>query len=318
MSVSDLKYKNKYLKYKNKYLNLQSQIEGINATGGGFLDSLKSMFLSKPKPEPVPVPEPEPVPVPKPSIPDDLISSMLFYSNSLPINRETRRIMNSTTDIDSNKFLSLREKLGKTTLDKLFSTGEDIVINEKLNNKEIYLLAGLFVSNINNINIKNIYFNISKNMLFPLDKLKEALLNPTKTLYLTNNTRINDTNIHELGADTIVLFFNLLNDDLIYFQLKPINDDFFDFQLNFIFSCIAIIKRNGNIVLDFWPNTFTSEKYINGFKTIIHSLKQQNIPITKLSLWTDKISDEQQFALANALKINKTVKKISIKATKYD
>jgi hypothetical protein len=243
---------------------------------------------------------------------------MLFYSNSLPINRETRRIMNSTTDIDSNKFLSLREKLGKTTLDKLFSTGEDIVINEQLNNKEIYLLAGLFVSNINNINIKNIYFDISKNMLFPLDKLKEALLNPTKTLYLTNNFRINDTNIHELGADTIVLFFNLLNNDLIYFQLKPINDDFFDFQLNFIFSCIAIIKRNGNIVLDFWPNTFTSEKYINGFKTIIHSLKQQNIPITKLSLWTDQISVEQQIALANALKINTTVKDINIKTTKYD
>jgi len=308
MSVSDLKYKNKYLKYKNKYLNLQSQIEGINATGGGFSDSLKSMFLSKPKPKPVP----------KPSIPDDLISSMLFYSNSLPINRETRRIMNSTTDIDSNKFLSLREKLGKTTLDKLFSTGEDIVINEQLNNKEIYLLAGLFVSNINNINIKNIYFDISKNMPFPLDKLKEALLNPTKTLYLTNNFRINDTNIHELGADTIVLFFNLLNNDLIYFQLKPINDDFFDFQLNFIFSCIAIIKRNGNIVLDFWPNTFTSEKYINGFKTIIHSLKQQNIPITKLSLWTDQISVEQQIALANALKINTTVKDINIKTTKYD
>jgi len=306
MSVSDLTYKNKYLKYKNKYLNLQSQIEDINATGGGFSDSLKSMFLPKPKP------------VPKPSIPDDLISSMLFYSNSLPINRETRRIMNSTTDIDSNKFLSLREKLGKTTLDNLFSTGEDIVINEQLNNKEIYLLAGLFVSNINNINIKNIYFDISKNMPFPLDKLKEALLNPTKTLYLTNNFRINNTNIHELGADTIVLFFNLLNDDLIYFQLKPINDDFFDFQLNFIFSCIAIIKRNGNIVLDFWPNTFTSEKYINGFKTIIHSLKQQNIPITKLSLWTNQISDEQQFALANALKINTTVKKISIKANKYN
>ena len=209
--------------------------------------------------------------------------------------------MNSTTDIDSNKFLSLREKLGKTTLDNLFSTGEDIVINEKLNNKEIYLLAGLFVSNINNINIKNIYFDISKNMLFPLDKLKEALLNPTKTLYLTNNTRINNTNIQELGADIILLFFNL------------INDDFFDFQLNFIFSCIAIIKRNGNIVLDFWPNTFTSEKYINSLKTIIYSL-EQNIPITKLMLWSDQISDEQQFALANALKINTTVKNSIIKS----
>ena len=30
MSVSDLKYKNKYLKYKNKYLNLQRQIGGVD------------------------------------------------------------------------------------------------------------------------------------------------------------------------------------------------------------------------------------------------------------------------------------------------
>ena len=220
MSVLDLNYKNKYLKYKNKYLNLKSQLDGIHATGGGFLERLKSMIL--------PVPEPEPLPI----IPDEIISSMLFYVNSLPINKETRRIMNSTTDIDSNKFLSLREKLGKTTLDNLFSTGEYIVTNNQLNNKEIYLLAELFVSNINNINIIGINFDISKKMLFTLDTLKEALLNPTKELILSYTT-----NLKKPNNEQIVLIFNKIDEKVI-----P-DDNYLDVQLKFIFNCIFINKK---------------------------------------------------------------------------
>ena len=242
-------------------------------------------------------------------LPDDIQSHIVKFS--IPYDRESKL----TKDIQTLN--SLKKKLGKDVLN-IFTTKENLFLDlsNKLEYREIYFLAKIFTTIFKTSVTKNIFFD--NKIVFPLDNVKEILLNPTKTLYLTNNFRINNTNIHELGADTIVLFFNLLNDDLIYFQLKPINDDFFDFQLNFIFSCIAIIKRNGNIVLDFWPNTFTSEKYINGFKTIIHSLKQQNIPITNLSLWTDQISDEQQFALANALKINTTVKKISIKTTKYN
>jgi UDP-galactopyranose mutase len=76
-----------------------------------------------------------------------------------------------------------------------------------------------------------------------------------------------------------------------------------------------IIKRNRNIILDFIPNTFIFEKYINSFKTIIHSLKQNiPIPITKLKLWSNKISVEQIIALANDLKINTTVKNSIIKS----
>jgi hypothetical protein len=284
MSVSDLNYKNKYLKYKNKYLNLQSQLGGINATGGGFLDSLKSMFL------PEPLPEPKPVPKPLPSIPDELISSMLFYSNSLPISRETRRIMNSTTDIDSNKFLSLREKLGKTTVDKLFSTGEDIVINEQLNNKEIYLLAGLFVSNINNINIKNIYFDISKNMLFPLDKLKEALLNPTIKLILTRNI-----NFAQTSNEQIVLINTRDNK-------YNLNDNYLDFQLKFIFGCILQTNiEERHITLDLSFSDLMQLK--NSFNTIIYALKK-NIKLTTLLLSRNDIGDEGTIAIAEALKTN--------------
>jgi hypothetical protein len=76
-----------------------------------------------------------------------------------------------------------------------------------------------------------------------------------------------------------------------------------------------IIKRNRNIILDFSLNTFTFEKYINSFKTIIHSLKQNiPIPIIKLKLWNNQISVEQKIALTNALKINTTVKNSIIKS----
>jgi len=78
-----------------------------------------------------------------------------------------------------------------------------------------------------------------------------------------------------------------------------------------------IIKRNRNIILDFSLNTFTFEKYINSFKTITHSLKQQNIPIIKLKLSSNPISVEQIIALANALEKNTTLKIIDLSTIRF-
>ena len=86
---------------------------------------------------------------------------------------------------------------------------------------------------------------------------------------------------------------------------------------SFLFNNYQIYLSNENIILDFIPNTFTFEKYINSFKTITHSLKQQNISIIKLKLWTNHISVEQIIALANALKINTTVKNSIIKSYEW-
>jgi hypothetical protein len=46
------------------------------------------------------------------------------------------------------------------------------------------ILANLFTRNSNNTTINNLYLDISKNILFPLNILKEALLNPNKKLFL--------------------------------------------------------------------------------------------------------------------------------------
>ena len=300
MSVSDLKYKNKYLKYKNKYLNLQSQIGGVR-----FLpDNGVNIYNTPPIPsatlnDVLPIAHKPPTTFMQ-TIPDDPLMSILELSNTV-FDKKSEQFKDEITQT------KLKEKLSKTTLD-MFSAGNNIIINNKLNYREIYLLAKLFVNYIKldldktYVNDINISLDISKN-IFSLNILKTVLLNPTKTLYLTNNNQINNTDIQELGAD-ILLFIN------------PINDDFFDFQLNFIFFCIDIIKRNGNIILDFIPGTFTFEKYINSFKTIILSLKQ-NIPIIKLKLWANHISVEQIIALANALEKNTTLKIIELDTVQF-
>ena len=325
MLVSDLKYKNKYLKYKNKYLNLQSQIGGVRFHRDST-DVDVDIYNKPPIPpatlDDILVTTPTTPTTPRPfiqTIPDDLLMSIQELSNTV-FDKKSEQLKDELTQT------KLKEKLSKTTLD-MFSTGNNIIINDKLNYREIYLLAKLFVNHIKldsnisltffekllkkkvleplgKINVKDI--NISLDIftnIFSLNILKTVLLNPNKKLLLTNNQRINDTNIHEhnSGAD-IFLFIN------------PINDYFFDFQLNFIFFCIDIIKRNGDIILDFTPGTFVN--YINSFKTIIHSLKQ-NIPVTKLKLWSNKISVEQIIALANALKINKTLKIIELDSIQF-
>jgi hypothetical protein len=285
MSVSDLKYKNKYLKYKNKYLNLQRQIGGVNG-----VDDLNP-----------------PIP-PQHSLPNELVSSILMFSKSLPINKETRQLMKVYKDTDAypdpdlDTKTSLIRKLRKTTLDGLFSTG-DIYIKEQLDYKEIYLLAKLFVSDIENTTSLDFYYDISSERInfFPL---KEALLNPTNTLYLSTTTTI---------------YGNFL-------RIVAYNDDLIDFQLRFIFFCIDIMKRQGDIELNTsnidvgidsynYGYFFNYIKFKKSFNTIILGLKQ-NIPLTRIDFTLNNIGDAGAIVLAEALEKNKTLRELNLNYNK--
>ena len=262
--MSDLKYKNKYIKYKNKYLNLQNQLGGVNDTK----TSIQTM-------------------------PDDMLRSILGHQNTSSFNKELTQL--KETDINT----SLKRKLQVTTLDNLFSTGDDIVIYDQLNYKEIYLLAKLFISNISdniNININNLYLDISKNILFSLNILKEALLNPNKKLFLNNSKQINESN------DTIHLYIN------------SENDNYLDFQLNFIFFCIDIKKRKGDIILQL--NLINMMVFNKSFNTIIRALKL-NIPLIILKfINTNYFNDNTAKILAEALITN--TKLTTLKLTSDD
>jgi hypothetical protein len=262
--MSDLKYKykNKYIKYKNKYLNLQNQLGGVNDTKA----SIKTM-------------------------PDDMLRSILGHQNTSSFNKELTQL--KETDINT----SLKRKLQVTTLDNLFSTGDDIVIYDQLNYKEIYLLAKLFISNISdNININNLYLDISKNILFSLNILKEALLNPNKNLFLNNSKQIKESN------DTIHLYIN------------SENDNYLDFQLNFIFFCIDIKKRKGDIILKL--NLINMMVFNKSFNTIIRALKL-NIPLIILKfINTNYFNDNTAKILAEALITN--TKLTTLKLTSDD
>ena len=70
-----------------------------------------------------------------PTIPYELLSLIIGYS----LNNEMKQIENEVITT------SLQTKLGRTTLDMLFNTDENIIINNKLVNKEIYLLLLLHI-----------------------------------------------------------------------------------------------------------------------------------------------------------------------------
>ena len=312
MSVSDLKYKNKYLKYKNKYLNLQRQIGGV--------DNVPTVDVPKHSMQ---------------TISDDVQRLILNYPNISSFNKESKKIQ------DENTKTSLIQKLGITTLDGLFSTGDKIHIREQLNNREIYLLAKLFVSDIKNTRSLEFYYDIVitppgqlRYNIVSLAPLKNALLNPTRPLFLTTNYGIKEEGYITFGIIGV-------ND--------PIDDDLIDFQLRFIFFCINIMDRPGNIaikmdddsqLIHLYPNP-RENPFTNSFNTIILGLKM-NIPIkileyidatlsdnfasikalaevlktnttlTELDLRRNFIGNEEAIVLAEALKINKTLVKLNL------
>jgi len=269
MSVSDLNYKNKYLnyknkylKYKNKYLNLKSQIGGVDY------------------------------------IPGDLTSLILMSSKSSPLNNETKQLMKVDTDSSLQRKIE-NPPFKKPPLNKLFSTGTYIAINEPLNYREILLLAKLFISDIDNLSTEFISSNyISKNIKFSLIVLKEVLLNPTNILVLSAT----EYNLEPVAGPINRLY--------IHFNDEPQRDNYVDFQLNFIFTCFYIRERKGDIrlVLD----EIKLEEFENSFNTVILGLKQ-NIPITVLSL---KINDNGIKKIVEALKINKTITRLDLNNNK--
>ena len=287
MSVLDLKYKNKYLKYKNKYLNLQKQIGGVNG-----VDDLNP-----------------PIP-PQHSLSNELVSSILMFSKSPPVNKETRQLMQVYKDTyaypDLDPKTSLKRKLRKTTLDGLFSTGNRIDIIEQLNYEEIYLLAKLFVSDIVNTTSLNFYYDISRSFI-NFARLKEALLNPTDPFYLDTTGNI---------------------DNWLYicFKIVPYNDTLIDFQLRFIFFCIDIMKRQGDISLynsniDVGLDAYNDGHFFNyikfkkSFNTIILGLKQ-NIPLTHINCTLNNIGDAGAIVFAEALEKNKTLRELNLNYNK--
>jgi Ran GTPase-activating protein (RanGAP) involved in mRNA processing and transport len=262
MSISDLNYKNKYLKYKNKYLNLKSQIGGVDY------------------------------------IPGDLTSLILMSSKSSPLNNETKQLMKVDTESSLQRKIE-NPPFKKPPLNKLFSTGTYIAINEPLNYREILLLAKLFISDIDNLSTEFISSNyISKNIKFSLIVLKEVLLNPTNILVLSAT----EYNLEPVAGPINRLY--------IHFNDEPQRDNYVDFQLNFIFTCFYIRERKGDIrlVLD----EIKLEEFENSFNTVILGLKK-NIPITVLSL---KINDNGTKKIAEALKINRTITRLDLNNNK--
>jgi len=258
MSVSDLKY-------KNKYLNLQRQIGGVNG--------VDDVNVSKPSLQ---------------TLPDDPRRLILDYPNYSAFNRESRQVQKE------NREISLKRKLGKTTLDGLFYTG-DIDIREPLNNGEIYSLAELFVSDILNTNSLLFYYDIN-NPRIKFDALKDALLNPTDPFYLFTD---NYKSVERLKRS------NYGNYHFFIFSLG--NDDFIDFQLRFIFSCIVIMQRQGDVILetdifDFRKVTnYEQIVFTNSINTIILGL-ERNIPLKKIIFNLSGIGDGGAMLLAKALK----------------
>ena len=177
--------------------------------------------------------------------------------NSLAVNKETDKLIKQISEQISE--LTLRDKIkNKEPLNNLFSKETVIAINKPLNYKEINLLAKLFINNITNLKTQFITLDyISKNIPFSLVELKEALLNPTKTLVLQSEvSRADELNIKPYIIGDIIQLPIHFNDELQC-------DNYVDFQLRFIFSCIYIYKRKRDIRL--LLDTIKLEDFKNSF-----------------------------------------------------
>jgi hypothetical protein len=264
------------LKYKNKYLNLQRQIGGVNG--------IDDVNVSKPSLQ---------------TLQDDPRRLILDYPNYSAFNRESIKVQKE------NREISLKRKLGKTTLDGLFSTGASIDIREPLNNGEIYLLAELFVSDI--LNTKSLIFHYGIDTpLIKFAPLKDALLNPTDPFYLFTDNDI---------SPEILKRSKLGNNHFFIFAIG--NDNLIDFQLRFIFSCIGIMQREGDVILEtaiYNFRTVTNYKQIvftNSINTIIFGL-ERNIPLKEITIDLSGIGDGGAMLLAKALKTHQKLTKLFI------
>lgn len=161
-------------------------------------------------------------------------------------------------------------------------------MSNKLEYREIYFLAKIFTSVFKTSVTKNIFFD--NKIVFPLDNVKEILLNPTKTLYLTNQFQIKNT-------DTVNINFN---DCVIDFIL------FFIFACINIFACIKSVKISFNLSYNNDNCFYVMDK---SFYTIIKGLNQG---IKLITLNITSIDTEKAIILAQVLKTNTSLEYIDL------
>ena len=208
-------------------------------------------------------------------LPEDIQSNIEKFS--IPYNRESKL----TKDIQTLN--GLKDKLGEDVFN-IFTTKENIFLDlsNKLEYREIYFLAKIFTTVFKTNVTKNIFFD--KKIVFPLDNVKEILLNPTKTLYLTNQFQIKNT-------DTVNINFN---------------DCVIDFILFFIFACVKSVKISFNLSYNNDNCFYVMDK---SFYTIIKGLNQG---IKLITLNITSIDTEKAIILAQVLKTNTSLEYIDL------
>lgn len=208
-------------------------------------------------------------------LPEDIQSDIEKFS--IPYNRESKL----TKDIQTLN--SLKDKLGEDVFN-IFTTKENLFLDlsNKLEYREIYFLAKIFTTVFKTNVTKNIFFD--KKIVFPLDNVKEILLNPTKTLYLTNQFQIKNT-------DTVNINFN---------------DCVIDFILFFIFACVKSVKISFNLSYNNDNCFYVMDK---SFYTIIKGLNQG---IKLITLNITSIDTEKAIILAQVLKTNTSLEYIDL------
>lgn len=210
-------------------------------------------------------------------LPEDIQSDIEKFS--IPYNRESKL----TKDIQTLN--GLKDKLGENVLN-IFITKENLFLDlsNKLEYREIYFLAKIFTTVFKTNVTKNIFFDGKIGL--SLDNVKAILLNPTKTLYFTNQLQIENT-------DSV----NLNNN----------NDYVIDFILFFIFVCInSIVNISFNLSYNNDNCFYVMDK---SFYTIIKGLKQ-GIKLIKLNITS--IDTEKAIILAQVLKTNTSLEYIDL------
>ena len=211
-------------------------------------------------------------------LPEDIQSDIEKFS--IPYNRESKL----TKDIQTLN--GLKDKLGEDVFN-IFTTKENLFLDlsNKLEYREIYFLAKIFTTVFKTSVTKNIFFDGKIGL--SLDNVKAILLNPTKTLYFTNQLQIENT-------DSVNLNFNN-------------NDYVIDFILFFIFLCInSIVNISFNLSYNNDNCFYVIDK---SFYTIIKGLKQ-GIKLTKLNITS--IDTEKAIILAQVLKTNTSLEYIDL------
>lgn len=215
-------------------------------------------------------------------LPEDIQRYIVNFS--IPYDRESKL----TKDIQTLN--SVKDKIGKDVFN-IFTTKENLFLDlsNKLEYREIYFLAKKFTILFKTIVTKNIFFD--KKIGLSLDNVKEILLNPTKTLYFTNQIQIENTNTN---INTVNINFNN-------------NDDVLDFILFFIFGCVKSVV-NISFNLSYYNNN-CFHVIDKSFYTIIKGLKQ-GIKLIKLNITS--IDTEKAIILAQVLKTNTSLEYIDL------